>query len=533
MSSSKWLLLGTVAALAAASLSAQTEPDGDAILDAWPKANFTHAVAETLRQHAIAKGYGLTGFMNDAKNAADWCTDYNGDWGFCMNKVVRNGWWLGPVQFGFGYPVQPPGGADLGDGPDEFQYRDANGDFSEWPIGDKDCEDLYIDRSATPPYEAMVPTLPLAWGLPIQQGDETWRQTFFSPKAYDTADSFRAAILWGVHHKNIGKPKAQWCGITEVNSQGIHIGSCPGFLDIDGTYKPSDSFVASVQMNNVHWLNPGNANASKPCPDENGAGGDFHFYAYSSVNGSAGLDKQNDCTFYAPNYDLGPIGYGYPEKAPAAGRNFEDAMRNNPMLAFCRISPQLIQAVATEIARRVAGVRKSAGLYQDPDVSLASVRKVGNAPLIGLSIDESKADDDWPETYPSDGSPPDPGEPPSGYSEPPPPQTGGGNGQSGDGSDDNPGGGTGDGADIDLSHPDVSPGTFAAPDLEMPDWFAGIADLTVPQASGTCPEFGFEAFGTNYRVESHCPFIEEHRAFIASIMVVVFSVAGLTIVMRA
>ena len=495
-----------------------------------PNGSFGDMIAATIAQHLAERGQSAAQAdimsrlpqalidLPGGQASGSWFT-------WLHNTGKRLGWGALNPYHGFPPPVAPGEvwGRDVGD----------NGDFDvglRGHAGMATCAELQYkpDADGNP----MAPALPLAPGLAIVQGEYTWRSLFNISYQWEFASDPDAAALWSIHKMNLGKPKDQWWGVHEYlggngNSINWSAGK-PAYRDGIGNIVPADFRSAvSVPFNLDHWKNGSQFNSSgthaytsKPCPPDQ-AGGEFDYYSFSSEGNVRSFNTQDGCTLYEKNFALSVSGYAYPEHVVVTGSEaFRNLLNAHRDAALCPIGPNLARLVTDRILYAITQQDGYTGPAYDP-VTEDQVR-ILDVPPRGLAMTVEPAQDSFGGSG-GTAAPPPAGEPPAGYT--PPDRTPGGNGGGGDG--------TPPPVDIDLSHPDVPEGDFTAPDIAMPDWIPGIPEFHVPTGSGNCPTFGFSAFGTDYAMSTHCTVIEEHSVTIASIMLVVFSMAAFMIVMRA
>ncbi|WP_275227974.1 hypothetical protein [Novosphingobium album (ex Liu et al. 2023)] len=65
------------------------------------------------------------------------------------------------------------------------------------------------------------------------------------------------------------------------------------------------------------------------------------------------------------------------------------------------------------------------------------------------------------------------------------------------------------------------------------DWFPELPSIEIDLGGAECPTYSADFFGHELVLDSHCPFIEQNRATISAIMIVIFTIAAAAIVLRA
>lgn len=385
-----------------------------------------------------------------------------------------------------------------------------------------------------------VPSVVLPTGKPIRRDKQD--PSYFSGGRYlagnrlDHADSELAAILWGIHLRNIGLPKERWGGCAHVFRRDNTSFGCsyydPPYRDLSNRLViPSVENVRGNQNGNF-WLtnNIGNGpGTSKECPEADG-GSDFDFYSFSSTGESSPFNTQDSCTWYSKNFSLSASGYGYPETVvvPINTLELERAHRHNGMGYQCPLSREFIRALSSELFKYATDASDYTGPEYEP-ILLSEVR-IGSAHPLGRDLAAAPATL-WPEAPPVGPEPEDvPGVEPADYTPPPanaPGASPGNGGQDGDTTGNvNPG-------NIDFSSPTVDDPEFEAPDIGLIDWLPGFSNLVLDNSDAQCPVFSFEAFGETFAMDSFCSTLEDWRAPIAAIMLVTFTMMSYAIVLRA
>lgn len=85
-------------------------------------------------------------------------------------------------------------------------------------------------------------------------------------------------------------------------------------------------------------------------------------------------------------------------------------------------------------------------------------------------------------------------------------------------------------------------GDFEEPELEQPpenfldffnDVFPFLRNFQLDEKTVDCPIYYIDAFGKTYTIETHCPLLEQNRALIEMIMLIVWAFISLRIVLKA
>ncbi len=395
---------------------------------------------------------------------------------------------------------------------------------------------MKMERSANDGRQR-IPSVPLAGGGPIVSEEMTpftWRSTDrFAVGRFDHSANSDSSILWNTHNSNMGKPKDQWsafykCWITNHSKNEIRCdGVEPSFIDpITGGLVQHRAIAGKSTRNAFHWTtsNIGQGGGdSMPCPAAEG-GGDFHFYSHWANNREEfAPNRQSGCTWYAPNYALSVSGYGYSETVDVSASD-AGPFTSRPDIARCPLSPKVLQLIADRVYAIAGAESATDGVVYEP-ILLEDVRVAG--PTLGAALARAPLADFQAlgGVVPSSSAPPIPQPVPAGFVPPNRPPSSGGD----------PGGSGERLPPLDLTAPDVDDPvpSMVAPDMAMPDWFPNLHFFTLPEPSGNCPQFGFDALGESFVVESHCQFIETNRALIASIMVIVYAFGAYAIILRA
>lgn len=91
-------------------------------------------------------------------------------------------------------------------------------------------------------------------------------------------------------------------------------------------------------------------------------------------------------------------------------------------------------------------------------------------------------------------------------------------------------------------HKDTDYGDFEPPDIETPpddffslydELFPFLRDFSIDEKSATCPIVSFDALGHTYFIDTHCPLLEQNRALMTMIMMIVWAFVSLRIVLKA
>lgn len=318
------------------------------------------------------------------------------------------------------------------------------------------------------------------------------------------ADNPQGAALWWAHLMNSrnGWSPEQYLGVwreTPNSSGATYHFSHPSFVGPGGNTISNPQTLVGVGLSGVYktiWSNGGQDMVN--CPESPQTGGDFHFY----LEGVSST-RYTDCIWYAPETDLSPTGYVYPRNViwPRVYLS-EFPVGAVGALSACALDDALIAELAEGLWEKAA---EKAGYSGAPPVDVAStdVRHGGQEPLVSDLAEK-----------PAEGLPGDTTE----GTEPP---------DYGEGPEEPPVGGEGPDYDPTVSVPDP-----VAADI---DWWPDLPTIELDFGSPACPTYPLviSDWGWDLVVDSHCQLIEDNRAMIGSIMMLLFSVGGVLIVLRA
>lgn len=461
--------------------------------------NMYCAVTETVKKKCQENS--LSGCFDNAYQAAllggisgayqgmkQWCANNGGLSATLQCTPLRAAEWLGLV-----WPIP---GSDFGGG------AGADG---EW-IEDLCSFDWGIDADGG----LIVPSIPLGKsGSPIMKGSDN---TAVAPQpptaatAYGTNLYIQAfggadwktgqdgSVLYAIHTKNGTKSansfnKLAWIGCfrKEVNAGGNYY-NCRSVPHYNGnTYVGRDDFFPRP----TQWNLTGDYVA---CPQGGFSGQDVYFYWNRTGN-------TKNCVAYVPNYSLSKSGYAYGDKSSLLYPNWKnsplsDQLLGNPVLK-CPIAKRLIAKMTERLWAKAREADPS--LPPVPTIKDEDVVNGGSPPLVedlGDTSEDTSAS--TPTPYPT----PEPTGTPTGGGDAPPP-------------------------------PMVSPNDPAIPEI---DWWPDLPTIAVDLGSSTCPTYSvdlpmFEQ--GSFVVDSHCALIEQNRAAIGVLMLLVFGIIALFVVLKA
>jgi hypothetical protein len=300
-----------------------------------------------------------------------------------------------------------------------------------------------------------------------------------------------AAALYTLHLKNksLGSDKRDWFGawrLDEGNGRVYVAGQ--RYIGSDGLMHGDTGFAnnnGQLYSSNSYRTVSGNPGFNPACPEGGSTGGTFDFYSYS---GSFTSINVTQCVMYDPNYSLSASGYAYAEEVAISFSQVDSYLASYNSMGACPISPDLIKRIAEDLT----------GEPVDP----GDVVTGGDEPQ-----GEDLIDDVTELPPPTDNAPPPTSEPVDPTPPPIPP---------------------GD----EYTHPPTNEPTVTAPEI---DWWPDLPSIEVDLGSPACPTYALEvpSFGWSAVLESHCPLIEDNRALISTIIILVFSIASVLIVLRA
>jgi hypothetical protein len=406
---------------------------------------------------------------------------------------------LWPFRLFVGHPPDGYGGFN-----DSLQYGSggagATGDWDPIKTYTPECDDMEVEMR--PDGRLWVTTIPLPGGGPLSEQKTPTPYIAGGPHGYHAADQRSSAVLYTLHNYNLsyGQNEGFWCGVVGVRGEEfiayrIRLG--------DNALVKCAGTIPNPQVRYWRRINyGGSGDFSLPCPPSDGAS-DFDFYATEKNNE---VNRWDSCTFYAKNLSISPSGYAYPTKTPLPNVGtaaVQEYIKSYVDLRGCKINPEAIMQLADGLFRKAASAPGYKGAPYEP-IQKQDVRTAGpGADPTGNDMQKPPTGNASPpqQETPEPALPTDPGTNPS---EPP-----------------------GETAPIVLG-PNLTP-----PALSMPDWFPGLPSLSIPTGSGQCPTWEFEAFETRHVFNHHCPFIDQNKAVISAIMILLFTLSAAIIVMRA
>lgn len=372
----------------------------------------------------------------------------------------------------------------------------ASGDFSF------NCGDLKIKFDAQGfliiPSRRMTPGGPIDGTVVHYSGTES------------KADSSEAAALWRYHKWNIdnfGADKRRWFGFIAPfgTSNSCFSLASPAFWDGE-TLVPRYTASACTSPTYTFRVRDHNGLQDRPCPESSDGGGDFDFYA-----SGLGWDSyhMHQCTFYAPDISLSPTGYAInPETSiPFTPGTWPEAVPEE--WKQCPIDPAFTKALTDALYQKAEGEPGYDGAPHSP-VTAGDARP-GDTVVEDLEDNPKTGADPTPD--------PDAEVPPPTPTPTPTP----------------PSGGTDLGPDPGISQPtlDEPPSGILDPIF---DWLPDLPSLELNVSGASCPTWQMQPFEGpewNLTMDSHCGFIEDNQALIATIMIIGFSIGAAMIILRA
>lgn len=420
---------------------------------------------------------------------------------------------IGPIQEGF--PIT--WGPKRNDG-DFGGYGDGTGGDGAWNGGGASgswsdptpCKYTWdIDESGA----LVVPTIPLTGGGPMRPlktgvvATPLWSINQ-SPWPHVLAERPDSVMLYFAHLQNNGLPKERWWGAwaakfrNDAGTNGASLTfSTSSLTHWNGTDWVRRASTTGTVMNygTSYGVFPGcvdgvfsQNNSCRPCP-ETSTGGDFDFY----------LSPSKSCVMYSPNFALSSSGYNYPEKVAVPFGTFIATANQPDSLLACELDPSLIERMAEELWRRASFQPTYTG-YPPKPVNPEDVKVNGDPP-------RAKELQEVPPAVPTadnpPGQPPVPAQPLPTPTPTPTPSTS---------------------YDPTVNNPDL-----VAPEI---DWWPDLPTIEVDLGNPACPTYPINVpapFNWSLTVDQHCPLVEQNRAAIAAIFLLMWSVGAVLVVLRA
>lgn len=456
---------------------------------AEPSSSFSQAISNTLYEYAKRQGATdqeaadfvsaasskVSAIKSGAKSWLEWIASLGWEWPFDIFSGTRGG------SFG-------GGGATGSWGPPELAPS---------------CEQMNFEL--TPSGRPRVPTIRLAPGMQFQRagdstsGDQTYRRQ--SGDSYHVARPLTASILWYYHRLNLGRgtDERNWWGvwaIEKVNnvSQWRVSRSTGDYFDMLGGFVSYSNSEAVFASHSFQWIkrNLGSgAGTSVNCPEGEAVGGNVHFYGYGSA-----VNQITTCTMYYPNESLGVGGYAYPHKTPIAWDDVDQYLKSNIEWSSCDVASDLLQRVADHIKNETPAPFDKSDPVSEEDVRNGGTQPRGddlteNPTTLPTKNEESTAPPAAPTPTPTPTVTPNPDE---------------------------------------YDHVPANTPALTAPDV---NWWPELPSVSVDLGSHECPTYSFDALDQTFELTTHCDLIEQNRAIISAIMLVLFTFGSVLIVLRA
>lgn len=359
----------------------------------------------------------------------------------------------------------------------------------------------------------VVPSIQFPPGEALTIGGDIYRLTTAGLKG---ANSPGAAALWWRHNMNeqYGSDQRRWLGVwlvTTTNGTNTYNAANQAVYDAAGALQ-SRITASTVFTSSGYNINNG---INKNCPEQQGAGGDFHFYIGSSTNN---IEQMDTCTWYAPQGEsgLGSNGYRYPDTVAIPVASFDSYVNNFPAIAACPLDPAMIARVADILYKRASEKPGYDGPPRDPSDPVRKEDVCTEQDPRGKDLAEN------PSTLPA----PNPDcTPPKATGTPTPTPT----------PTSTPGGGIDLGPDPGVGSPDLGEAPTGLMDPIF-DWLPDLPSITLNTGAAQCPTWEAQPYpGPEWHlvVDAHCPFIEDNRAAIGALMIVVFTLGAAAIIIRA
>lgn len=407
-----------------------------------------------------------------------------------------------------GLPIPLGSPAQVYNGYDDGGWG-GGGAGGTWTPNDVNCDALNVEFDADG--YLIIPSAKMATGTVMQFNDSVWAQ---AGSVY--AKDMTAAIRRWVHNRNMTVgDRNEWYGAIGQDpslATGCWFVAAPAFWRNGQIVRSRGSVCVSnvtVKNEGTHGTSP-TTHTDIQCPQTGVTGGDFHFYGNGGALGITGGHIVN-CIHYYPNPDLGHEGYALNAKTSVPfGVGWPNASYIPEEYKACRLHPKFIKKMAQALMNDAVDQPTYNGAppqpIQDDDVcdNGATVRDLGDNPT---------------NNNPS-GSPT--------CDEPPPPLP----------TSTPPTGGNTTNVTVDLGpNPNIPEPTLEDPPSGIMDpffdWLPDLPSLTLNTGSATCPTWQINAYDWNLTIDKQCPLIEQNRAAIGALMLIVFAIGAGMIVLRA
>jgi hypothetical protein len=352
----------------------------------------------------------------------------------------------------------------------------------------------------------IIPSMPVVGSGPIVANASVWRNgqviTGEAASTYYIADSSIGQRTYQLHRKNLslGNDARNYLGFWKQASDS---GSSNSFEARGVAYRTAtgalvNAGVFTTNARQMDYIIGSSTPERKPCPESEVSAEDIDFYAYGP------LDGLSNCLFYMKNTQaVHPSGYAINKKTTVPAAQIVNFPTNVPYLNHCRLSDELIRRIA-EYAWQGAAAKPGYDGAPVGEVLPEDVRHDGEAPDVeDLGGKPAQGLPTTPPTNPVE--PTDPVDPnnPTDPGEAPP------------------------------YDPTVTNPELVAPEI---DWWPDLPTVSLNVGTATCPIYNIDVpapFSWALVLDSHCPLIEDNRALISTIMLLMFSLGGILIVLRA
>lgn len=397
-----------------------------------------------------------------------------------------------------GFPL----GSQLGSGFSSWSGSYGGGGTSA-DLPDPDCLNFTFQTDASG--WLVVPALSFPGGKPWKvDADNGYYPTSQGSFRNYAANTGEAVAQWTAHLRNISRDPRDYIGIWYVDRANakMYFGSVSRFQNGVPTGHVNDNPYSVDASQPWGCCNYGKWMGDKDCPE--GPPAEDTDY-YPTENGTP--DIYPSCTAYTKNYALSPSGYALAKKVAIHPDNFGTYVNGWEKIKGCKLNKRFVAFIADKIAKAAT---------QNPNWHGPAYRPITQEDVGCTNNEVGDMVPPPPATAPAPsgcGSPaPAPGATPTPSPSP------------------SPGGGGGGGTSPDYSDPNIGEPDVTAPDIPTTTWFPAI---NLNLGSPACPTYSFDAFGTHYVLDSHCPFIEQVRTVISAFMIILFTIAAGRIILDA
>jgi len=376
--------------------------------------------------------------------------------------------WMNIVR-ALGWPSPVPIGGMSGGG----------GASGEW----ENCADF--DYNLDPSGNLIIPSIPLAGGGPMTRNTQVFLPSYGNLGA---ASSFDAAVLWGVHNRNLETrtDTRAWYGCAWRSASGSYTCRSVGYYN-------GATLVGAGSVN--HTASGANNNAAIDCPQGGSEGGNTDFYY------STGAASDKTCISHAREGLGTNSGYFYSPITTIPASQWDEfpngTSMQHPLLQDCVLDVDFLRRLTETLWQKAAQQPGYTGPPATPVAAADVQTDAGDVPTVSDLQDLARpVTNGEPTPYPTPTSAP--------TSSP-----------------------TGSSYDPTVTTPELSTSDI--------DWWPDLPTIEVDLGSPACPTYplSLPQWTETFVVDAHCALIEQNRALISTLMVTLFTIMSVFIVLRA